>query len=202
MIGEYPDKQVLNFGPILFKTRIEQHILERLRKEGDEMVADNVRNYEKNLAGHIKNQHRFSEETIQWFFHNTMPYFRDYQTAFEKHCDNIKRGQYYYKALWINYMKAGEFNPAHVHTGDLSFAIFIDVPEAIHKESVNHKADSANPGHISFFHGEDNDYSISSMAFAPVTGDMFIFPAKLRHFVTPFKSDVTRISVSGNLEFK
>jgi hypothetical protein len=34
----------------------------------------------------------------------------------------------------------------------------------------------------------------------PKTGDFFVFPAKLHHTVAPFKSDVTRISVSGNLE--
>ena len=28
---------------------------------------------------------------------------------------------------------------------------------------------------------------------------MFIFPAWLKHWVAPFKSDVTRISVSGNV---
>ena len=30
-------------------------------------------------------------------------------------------------------------------------------------------------------------------------GDMFIFPAELKHWVFPFKSDCTRISVSGNV---
>ena len=33
----------------------------------------------------------------------------------------------------------------------------------------------------------------------PKTGDIFIFPASLKHYVYPFKSKVTRISVSGNL---
>jgi hypothetical protein len=28
---------------------------------------------------------------------------------------------------------------------------------------------------------------------------MFIFPAWLKHYVAPYKSDVTRISVSGNV---
>jgi len=28
---------------------------------------------------------------------------------------------------------------------------------------------------------------------------MFIFPAWLKHWVSPFKSDCTRISVSGNI---
>ena len=33
----------------------------------------------------------------------------------------------------------------------------------------------------------------------PKTGDMYIFPASLRHSVYPFKGDSTRVSMSGNL---
>ena len=36
-------------------------------------------------------------------------------------------------------------------------------------------------------------------SFFPEEGDIFIFPAWLKHWVAPFKSDVTRISVSGNV---
>ena len=35
---------------------------------------------------------------------------------------------------------------------------------------------------------------------SPKTGDMCIFPAQQQHWVAPFKSNVTRISVSGNLK--
>ena len=37
------------------------------------------------------------------------------------------------------------------------------------------------------------------MSFFPEEGDMFIFPAWLKHWVAPFKSKCTRISVSGNV---
>ena len=33
----------------------------------------------------------------------------------------------------------------------------------------------------------------------PEENDMFIFPAWLKHWVAPYKSDCTRISVSGNV---
>ena len=33
----------------------------------------------------------------------------------------------------------------------------------------------------------------------PEVGDLFIFPAWLKHYVAPFKADVERISVSGNI---
>ena len=34
-----------------------------------------------------------------------------------------------------------------------------------------------------------------------MTGDLYIFPASLKHYVFPFKSPVTRVSVSGNIMF-
>jgi hypothetical protein len=44
--------------------------------------------------------------------------------------------------------------------------------------------------------------AISLVHQMPKEGDLYMFPAQLRHFVLPFKSDVTRISVSGNILFK
>ena len=34
----------------------------------------------------------------------------------------------------------------------------------------------------------------------PQTGDFLMFPALLQHWVCPFKSKITRVSVSGNME--
>ena len=40
---------------------------------------------------------------------------------------------------------------------------------------------------------------VTYMAHFPEEGDMFIFPAWLKHWVSPYKSDVVRVSVSGNI---
>ena len=59
---------------------------------------------------------------------------------------------------------------------------------------------SAGPGCISFFLADsDRKNSITQNSFLPLTGDCFIFPAWLKHWVYPFRSDCTRISVSGNV---
>ena len=48
-------------------------------------------------------------------------------------------------------------------------------------------------------YGEGNRQAITYQSIHPKEGDMFIFPAWLKHYVAPFYSDVTRISVSGNV---
>ena len=42
-------------------------------------------------------------------------------------------------------------------------------------------------------------FSLTQNSLFPEVGDCFVFPAFLEHWVYPFKSDVTRISVSGNI---
>jgi len=70
------------------------------------------------------------------------------------------------------------------------------------EENKNYVGKSCGPGGIQFLYGEGNRRAITYMSEVPQTGDMFIFPAWLKHWVSPFRSDVTRISVSGNVHDK
>ena len=47
--------------------------------------------------------------------------------------------------------------------------------------------------------GEGPRDCISYQSYFPQEGDMFIFPAWLKHWVSPFQSDCVRVSVSGNV---
>jgi hypothetical protein len=96
-------------------------------------------------------------------------------------------------------MKKHEYNPPHDHADQLSFVIFLKVPEEIKQEQKDYKGKSGGPGSLSFLYGEGNRQAITYQSLHPNEGDMFIFPAWLKHYVAPFYSDVTRISVSGNV---
>ena len=102
-------------------------------------------------------------------------------------------------ALWVNYMKKNEYNPPHDHSDWLSFVIFLKVPEEITKEQEEFVGNSAGPGSLSFLYGDGNRQSITYQSVKPKDRDIFIFPAWIKHYVAPFYSDVTRISVSGNI---
>ena len=54
------------------------------------------------------------------------------------------------------------------------------------------------PGGIAWFYGEGNRQCISAVNQLPKSGDLYIFPATLKHWVFPFRSKVERVSVSGN----
>ena len=102
---------------------------------------------------------------------------------------------------WINFQKAGEFNPYHSHSGQLSAVIYIDVPEEIAKENTRITIATNSPCHgkIAFIHGSEGYATDSSFNHQPKTGELFIFPSVLKHLVYPFFSDVERISMSFNL---
>jgi len=129
------------------------------------------------------------------------PYFQSYcKAAYETKgwiLPNLKM-----KSSWVNYMKAGEFNPPHTHKADnesclLSCVLYLNIPEDMSEEK--HISNSAPPGSIEFMYGQPQDYNTSSMSFAPKVGDFYIFPGWLIHCVYPFKSNGTRISISANL---
>jgi hypothetical protein len=78
----------------------------------------------------------------------------------------------------------------------------LKIPEEIKKEYKEFKGKSSGPGGISFIYGEGNRQAITYQAHFPEEKDLFIFPAWLKHYVAPFKSDVERVSISGNLASK
>ena len=124
-------------------------------------------------------------------------YDQAYQQWTQKPYD--KKPEYIMSALWINYQKANEFNPPHDHDGKLSFVIYLQIPEELKKENAEYKGKSCGPGGIQFLYGNGPRECITYMSYFPEELDMFIFPAWLKHWVSPYKADCVRISVSGNV---
>ena len=99
-------------------------------------------------------------------------------------------------------MKAKEYNPMHIHTQcDLSFVLWLEVPQRMLNEAKKNETNAANPGDTCFFYGEDTSHSVTEKRFIPIVNTLMIFPAKLRHSVMHFNSKVTRTSVAGNIKF-
>ena len=136
------------------------------------------------------------------------PFMKDvvniYDQVWDKwrNSDKPSKNKYLVKSMWVNYQRQHEFNPPHDHSDDLSFVIYLKIPEEIKKEYEEYKGKSSGPGGISFIYGEGNRQAITYQAHFPEEKDLFIFPAWLKHYVAPFKSNVERISVSGNLASK
>ena len=193
--------EYFHWGPFLFHTEITQEECDIIIEEGKKCRRKS-NDYRHHLAGHL------SEEYAILKFEWLQKYFEVYLIGYKKW-----RGRKLIKTSstmqvmdsWINYMKAGDFNPPHNHGGDLSFVIYPDVPKEITQENKEFEGTGSSmsgPGAIAWMYGEGDNQCISLVERMPVTRDLFIFPAFLKHWVFPFKSDVERVSVSGNIIFK
>jgi hypothetical protein len=100
-----------------------------------------------------------------------------------------------YAESWIVKSRAGDYNPAHKHTGQLSGIVYTKVPPQV--------ADPTNgDGKLQFLFGNLREESIDFLGarqVVPVVGDLYVFPAWLTHLVYPFEGEGERISYSFNL---
>ena len=188
------------WGPLLWHTKISNDIVDGLLERGLKSKTP----YNHELVGYFDDEYLYSEEDLDWFVDKMNPYFAEHKNVYENiwYMDKMKPLQL--KSMWINIMRAGDFNPPHIHDGEFSFVIYLKIPEKLREEFDSYKGaskESNGAGMISF--GIDTDINkrdfITERTFFPEVGDMFIFPAKLMHYVTPFKCAGERISVSGNL---
>jgi hypothetical protein len=187
------------FGPFVMATRVPEDIRKRLLKDAKKQL----KSYHKHLAGHLHTQLRYNDDTTKWFYEQSTPIWQAYREGWSNWAGLTNYScELNAHDLWVNFMKPGDFNPVHTHGGDYSFVIFLDVPEKIIEEQNAFEGTSAKPGSLMFEFTQQAKpkWAITGQTYRPKTGDMIIFPALLQHWVVPFKSKCTRISVSGNIE--
>jgi len=189
---------VLTWGPCVVKMKITDDFYKLLWEECEASKTEDLL-YQHRLAGIIQKEYRLKNlEKVEPFISDLV---RIYDQIWDKwrNKDTKSVNKYLIKAIWVNYQRQHEFNPPHDHSDELSFVTYLKVPKEIKEEFTNYKGKSAGPGGISFIYGEGNRQAITYQSHFPEERDLFIFPAWLKHYVAPFKSDVERVSVSGNL---
>ena len=186
-----------NWGPCVVKLKIQDDLKKILLDEAKKTELD----FQHRLAGQIEKERGYNDEQRDKIIPFLAPYLGVYDECFQRYQNKKyeKKPEYALTALWCNFQRQYEFNPPHDHDGKLSFVIYLSIPEPLRKENEAYKGKSAGPGGIQFMYGEGPRDCISYMSAFPQEGDMFIFPAWLKHWVSPYHSDCVRVSVSGNV---
>ena len=65
----------LHWGPYVGSTKLDNHILERLHEDGKKELES----YHKKLAGHVKRQVKYNDETTDWFYKQVSPILDAYR---------------------------------------------------------------------------------------------------------------------------
>jgi hypothetical protein len=185
-----------NWGPCMIKLKIEPEFKKLLLDE----AKLNTEDFRDRLAGILDHETGYSPESKKKLLPMLSQYVGVYDQMYEKFVNKPyeKKPEYILSALWINYQKQNEYNPPHDHDGKLSFVIYLQIPDKLKEEHLAYKGKSCGPGGIQFIYGDGPRDSITYQSLFPEEGDMYIFPAWLKHWVAPYKSDCIRISVSGN----
>jgi hypothetical protein len=187
---------IFNWGPCVVKLKIKDEFKKLLLSESKKNKLD----YKDKLAGIIESETGYSDESKQLLLPDLSAYLGVYDQAYQRYVNKLhdKKPEYVLSAMWINHQKANEYNPPHDHDGKISFVIYCSIPEELKEEHKAYVGKSCGPGGIQFVYGDGPRECVTHASFMPEEGDMYIFPAWLKHWVAPFKSDCVRISVSGN----
>ena len=186
-----------NWGPCVTKLKIQEDFKKILIQE----ALKNEEDFTARLAGQIKKETGYNEKQREKIIPYLSPYLGIYDEAYQRYrMDKFeKKPQYVLSALWANFQRQYEFNPPHDHDGKLSFVIYLSIPDKLKEENKAYKGKSCGPGGIQFMYGDGTRDCITYISHFPEEGDMFIFPAWLKHWVMPYHSDCVRVSVSGNV---
>ena len=189
--------RTFNWGPCLINLQIRDDFKKVLLDEAKKNEID----YSDKLAGQIRKETGYDDKSRDKIVPYLAPYLGVYDQMFQKYQTKKydKKPEYALTALWANFQRQYEFNPPHDHDGKLSFVIYLSIPDKLKEENKNYKGKSCGPGGIQFMWGEGPRDCVTYMSYFPKEGDMFIFPAWLKHWVSPFNSDCVRVSVSGNV---
>ena len=151
---------VLNWGPCVCQLKISDNFRNRLLTGAEEARKENL-DYTTKLAGIIKGEYEYKKK--EDYLPEIAQCLGIYDVAFQKWKSDPyeRKPEYMLTALWVNYMKQHEFNPPHDHSDQLSFVIFLKIPEEIKKEQEQYKGKSGGPGSLSFLYGDGNRQAIT-----------------------------------------
>jgi len=187
-----------NWGPCVVKVKIQDDFKKALIDEAKKNELD----FRDKLAGQIRKETGYNQQSKDKLIPYLSPYLGLYDQVFQNYQGKkYEHGkpEYVLTALWANFQRQYEFNPPHDHDGRLSFVIYLSIPDKLKKENKKYTGRSCGPGGIQFMYGEGPRDAVTYMSHFPEEGDMFIFPAWLKHWVSPYKSNCVRVSVSGNV---
>ncbi len=194
-------KFIKYFGPSIFKVKIPNKIVEELNNYVDKIVTDNEKekelDYGQYLVGDVTQEFKLEKDILEksgWlnFIAQSASKWIELQT--EK---KIKKFQLI--ESWIVRQFENEYNPVHWHSGHLSGAGFLKVPQNLGNFIQKKDLKSYPGGMLELIHGSKAFLSNAKFRIKPEVGDFYFFPNYLMHTVYPFKdTKEERRSISFN----
>ena len=143
-------------------------------------IPDEVSLFFAGPASKKMHPHNFvSEDILKWFY-----------AAFKHYLDWNKTQEYKMNinSIWVNEMKAGDYNPMHIHQGKiftgLSSVMILKLPKDMGPEIT--RPDQPMNGQLQFLGSASGQFVKADYSPQVKIGDFYIFPYDMRHVVYPF----------------
>ena len=124
-----------HWGPFLFQTQLTLKECKMIIKEGQKCRKKN-NDFRHELAGHLSDEYQLTN--LNKIAECLKKYFEAYVIAYNEWRGGkpTMQPKFQMTALWINYMKANDFNPPHEHGADLLLFILICLKN--YKKKIKH----------------------------------------------------------------
>ena len=164
----------------------------------------------KQLVGKIKDEHSLfynGEDESKMKRHNILPknvldWFMGIFTHYLEF-NHIRNYQTHLNSIWVNEMKAHEYNPVHVHQGNLftglSSVMILKLPNTY---GVEYSAEgSPQNGKLQILGAANGQFAKVDYEPPMKLRDFYIFPYDMRHCVYPFNgTNETRRTLAANCD--
>ena len=184
-------------GSFVVKYNLPMKMIDEINKAYDE--ANDLEKWNDRLAGKIAEENLVNDLMTDKMKEIFLGCFQAYMKHIQK--------PYWVPTLntvWINEMRANEYNPFHYHTSEetdlgLSSVLVLKKPTTYGKE-VTKPEDPCN-GMLEFVGGQQDTLSISQLRVNAQPGEFFVFPYTMLHGVYPFNgTEETRRTLSYNCD--
>ena len=120
-----------------------------------------------------------SEDVMKWFYSIFDHYLK---------WNNISKYEMNIDSIWVNEMKAGDYNPVHIHKGrlftGLSSVMILKLPKDMGPEIA--RPDQPMNGQLQIMGNVAGQFVHADYSPKMKIGDFYVFPYDVRHVVYPF----------------
>ena len=149
--------------------------------------------YDGDNSEKMTRHNHLPNDVLQWF-HQKFKHYLDW--------NKVREYNMHFNSVWVNTMFQHEYNPVHVHQGQLftglSSVMILKLPESYGIEYS--AADAPQNGRLQIL-GSANGH-FANVDYQPniKERDFFIFPYDMRHCVYPFNGPGYRRTLAANMD--
>ena len=122
-----------------------------------------------------------SQDSLKWFY-SIFDHYLKWNKTREYNMD--------INSIWVNEMKAGDYNPVHIHQGKLytglSSVMILKLPKDMGPELA--RPDQPMNGQLQIMGSASGQFVKADFSPRMKIGDFYIFPYDMRHLVYPFNN--------------